>query len=169
MVGHFQKNKQKRSKKSGLKREQDTYIPCRSGAPGTGDDAKSPPRWGRLIGDQATKLSLSLRARRGRPRRHAHTSHRPTPRSPAVDRFGGRFLGVCAKHTARQSALKARRSPKIVVRLCMESKERVLKAVRQYWEALKDVDEVWRTDREVVLTAVQHDGRALRFAAEALK
>eukprot|EP00971_Amphidinium_carterae_P157258 3117564-Amphidinium_carterae.1 len=50
-------------------------------------------------------------------------------------------------------------------------RESVLKKVRQSWRALEQVDEVWRSDHviEVVLTAVQHDGRALQFAAEALK
>eukprot|EP00971_Amphidinium_carterae_P337570 6474444-Amphidinium_carterae.1 len=51
----------------------------------------------------------------------------------------------------------------------MESKERVLEAVRQSWKALEHVGEVWRSDREVVLTAVQQNVHALRFAAEALK
>eukprot|EP00971_Amphidinium_carterae_P043145 848664-Amphidinium_carterae.1 len=51
----------------------------------------------------------------------------------------------------------------------MESREHVLKAVRQSWKALEHVDEVWKSDREVVLTAVrQYDVRALRFAAQAL-
>eukprot|EP00971_Amphidinium_carterae_P004541 91047-Amphidinium_carterae.1 len=45
----------------------------------------------------------------------------------------------------------------------------VLKAVVQRWDALREVDELWKSDREVVLAAVQHDGRALKFAAEALK
>eukprot|EP00971_Amphidinium_carterae_P145958 2893094-Amphidinium_carterae.1 len=31
------------------------------------------------------------------------------------------------------------------------------------------VDEVWRSDHEVVLAAVRRDGLALKFAAEALK
>eukprot|EP00971_Amphidinium_carterae_P012378 243563-Amphidinium_carterae.1 len=48
-------------------------------------------------------------------------------------------------------------------------RDSVLKAVRQSWGALRDADEVWKSDHEVVLTAVQHDRTALRFAAEALK
>eukprot|EP00971_Amphidinium_carterae_P241709 4799306-Amphidinium_carterae.1 len=56
----------------------------------------------------------------------------------------------------------------------MESRERVLEAVRQHEPQrdsmpLEDVAEVWRNDRGVVLTAVQRDGRALQFAAEALR
>eukprot|EP00971_Amphidinium_carterae_P086817 1717828-Amphidinium_carterae.1 len=39
----------------------------------------------------------------------------------------------------------------------MESKERVLEAVGQSWRALQDADEAWRSDREVVLTAVRRD------------
>eukprot|EP00971_Amphidinium_carterae_P143976 2852938-Amphidinium_carterae.1 len=48
-------------------------------------------------------------------------------------------------------------------------RESVLKGVRQSWDALREVDEVWKRDREVVLTAVREHGRALQFAAEALK
>eukprot|EP00971_Amphidinium_carterae_P345102 6485852-Amphidinium_carterae.1 len=51
----------------------------------------------------------------------------------------------------------------------MESRERVLEAVRQSWDALGQVDEVWRSDHAVVLTAVREHGSALQFAAEALK
>eukprot|EP00971_Amphidinium_carterae_P154553 3065105-Amphidinium_carterae.1 len=51
----------------------------------------------------------------------------------------------------------------------MESKLRVLEAVRQSWTALRNTDEVWKSDREVVLAAVQHAGQALHFAAETLK
>eukprot|EP00971_Amphidinium_carterae_P009031 178370-Amphidinium_carterae.1 len=52
----------------------------------------------------------------------------------------------------------------------MESRESVLEAVRQSWHALeREVDAAWRSDREVVLAAVQHNGTALEFAAEALK
>eukprot|EP00971_Amphidinium_carterae_P294251 5842367-Amphidinium_carterae.1 len=51
----------------------------------------------------------------------------------------------------------------------MESRERVLEAVKEQRYALWEVDEVWRRDVEVVLTAVQADGRALRSAAEMLK
>eukprot|EP00971_Amphidinium_carterae_P037856 744392-Amphidinium_carterae.1 len=52
----------------------------------------------------------------------------------------------------------------------MESRESVLEAVkRQPCKALQEADEVWRSDHEVVLTAVQREGRALQFVAEALK
>eukprot|EP00971_Amphidinium_carterae_P258517 5130989-Amphidinium_carterae.1 len=51
----------------------------------------------------------------------------------------------------------------------MESRERVLEAVKERGGALGEVDEVWKSDHEVVLTAVQRDGLALQFAAEALK
>eukprot|EP00971_Amphidinium_carterae_P160723 3186848-Amphidinium_carterae.1 len=51
----------------------------------------------------------------------------------------------------------------------MESRERVLEAVRQSWHSLREVDEVWRSDHAVVLAAVREHGEALEFAAEALK
>eukprot|EP00971_Amphidinium_carterae_P009219 181804-Amphidinium_carterae.1 len=37
------------------------------------------------------------------------------------------------------------------------------------WDVLREVDEVWRSNHEVVLAAVQRKGRNLQFAAEALK
>eukprot|EP00971_Amphidinium_carterae_P348563 6490564-Amphidinium_carterae.1 len=46
----------------------------------------------RLIGDQA--LFGKFSARQGQPRSLQDTARVPTPRSPAVDRFGGKFLGV---------------------------------------------------------------------------
>eukprot|EP00971_Amphidinium_carterae_P097117 1922051-Amphidinium_carterae.1 len=45
----------------------------------------------------------------------------------------------------------------------------VLKAVVRRWDALREVDEVWRSDHAVVLAAVREDERALQFAAETLK
>eukprot|EP00971_Amphidinium_carterae_P046403 913511-Amphidinium_carterae.1 len=56
----------------------------------------------------------------------------------------------------------------------MDCRESVLEVVRQHkWRydsiPLEDVAEVWRGDHEVVLTAVQRDGRALEFAAETLQ
>eukprot|EP00971_Amphidinium_carterae_P133877 2652636-Amphidinium_carterae.1 len=51
----------------------------------------------------------------------------------------------------------------------MESRETVLEAVKKRWYALREVDEVWKSDSEVVLTAVQANGIALQFAAEVLK
>eukprot|EP00971_Amphidinium_carterae_P036056 708722-Amphidinium_carterae.1 len=45
----------------------------------------------------------------------------------------------------------------------------VLKAVVRRWDALREVDEVWRSNHEVVLAAVQAKGRALEFAPEALR
>eukprot|EP00971_Amphidinium_carterae_P320326 6367543-Amphidinium_carterae.1 len=56
--------------------------------------------------------------------------------------------------------------------LCMETRESVLEFVRQSWKSwriLANVGEVWRSDREVVLTAVRRDGQNLEFVAEALK
>eukprot|EP00971_Amphidinium_carterae_P150473 2983060-Amphidinium_carterae.1 len=41
----------------------------------------------------------------------------------------------------------------------------VLEAVKDGVDALEEVDEVWRSDHEVVLTAVQANGLALEFAA----
>eukprot|EP00971_Amphidinium_carterae_P250940 4981585-Amphidinium_carterae.1 len=54
------------------------------------------------------------------------------------------------------------------------ARERVLEAITQHqWRfdsiPLQEVDEIWRRDKEVVLTAVQQDWRAFQFAAEALK
>eukprot|EP00971_Amphidinium_carterae_P307320 6107224-Amphidinium_carterae.1 len=53
------------------------------------------------------------------------------------------------------------------------ARELVLKAISQHqWNRYRIplvVDEVWRHDHEVVLAAVQQDGTALRFAAEALR
>eukprot|EP00971_Amphidinium_carterae_P045870 902422-Amphidinium_carterae.1 len=55
-------------------------------------------------------------------------------------------------------------------RCIMESRELVLQAVKKRWDSLREVDEVWKSDREVVLAAVrEHMGCALEFAAEALK
>eukprot|EP00971_Amphidinium_carterae_P322224 6404623-Amphidinium_carterae.1 len=56
----------------------------------------------------------------------------------------------------------------VVGRCPMESREHLLDAVRDRLLLLRHVTEVW-TDREVVLGAVQEDGKALEFAAEALK
>eukprot|EP00971_Amphidinium_carterae_P257324 5108315-Amphidinium_carterae.1 len=56
-----------------------------------------------------------------------------------------------------------------MARYPMESRESVLQAVGQRWDALLDVGEVWRSDPEVVLRAVQQDGQALQFAAESLR
>eukprot|EP00971_Amphidinium_carterae_P248756 4937945-Amphidinium_carterae.1 len=50
----------------------------------------------------------------------------------------------------------------------MENRERALEAVKQR-KSLLVVDEVWRSDHGVVLAAVQANGQALRFAAEALQ
>eukprot|EP00971_Amphidinium_carterae_P158510 3142351-Amphidinium_carterae.1 len=36
-------------------------------------------------------------------------------------------------------------------------------------DSLRDVGEVWKSDREVVLAAVRADGLAFQFAADALK
>eukprot|EP00971_Amphidinium_carterae_P127561 2527296-Amphidinium_carterae.1 len=53
------------------------------------------------------------------------------------------------------------------------SKRRERRVVRERvvreWEALRDVDEVWKSNHEVVLAAVRANGNALQFAAEALK
>eukprot|EP00971_Amphidinium_carterae_P112089 2220206-Amphidinium_carterae.1 len=52
----------------------------------------------------------------------------------------------------------------------MESRESVLEKVRQTWNALARLGEVWKSDHEVVLTAVQHHGGAtLQFAADSLR
>eukprot|EP00971_Amphidinium_carterae_P328342 6460159-Amphidinium_carterae.1 len=45
----------------------------------------------------------------------------------------------------------------------------VLKAAVLRWDALRDVDEVWRRDHAVVLTAVEANGEAFQFAAETLR
>eukprot|EP00971_Amphidinium_carterae_P277585 5509224-Amphidinium_carterae.1 len=50
----------------------------------------------------------------------------------------------------------------------MESRESALEAVKT-WPFLKKVDEVWKSDHEVVLAAVRAHGSALEFAAEALQ
>eukprot|EP00971_Amphidinium_carterae_P316753 6296415-Amphidinium_carterae.1 len=50
-----------------------------------------------------------------------------------------------------------------------EDRESVLQKVGHHGSALQAVAVVWRSDHEVVLTAVQHDWRALQFAAEELK
>eukprot|EP00971_Amphidinium_carterae_P349467 6491033-Amphidinium_carterae.1 len=51
----------------------------------------------------------------------------------------------------------------------MESRERALEVVRQAWRALREVDEIWRSDHLVVLTAVQQNGHNLQYATEALR
>eukprot|EP00971_Amphidinium_carterae_P253809 5038755-Amphidinium_carterae.1 len=51
----------------------------------------------------------------------------------------------------------------------MESRGRVLRAVTDGLDTLEELDEIWRSDHEVVLAAVQANGRALEVAAEALK
>eukprot|EP00971_Amphidinium_carterae_P117171 2320811-Amphidinium_carterae.1 len=45
-------------------------------------------------------------------------------------------------------------------RCAMESRALVLEAVKEPWDALKEVGEVRQSDREVVLTAVQAHGAA---------
>eukprot|EP00971_Amphidinium_carterae_P289913 5756657-Amphidinium_carterae.1 len=62
MVGHAQNDKQTWRQKSGPKREQDTHIPCRAGAQGTGDAAKFPPPG--TANRRPSHQALSLRARR---------------------------------------------------------------------------------------------------------
>eukprot|EP00971_Amphidinium_carterae_P087866 1738762-Amphidinium_carterae.1 len=53
----------------------------------------------------------------------------------------------------------------------MESLERVLEAVKKREDVppLAKVDAIWRSDHEVVLTAVRANWLALEFAAEGLK
>eukprot|EP00971_Amphidinium_carterae_P181164 3593858-Amphidinium_carterae.1 len=46
----------------------------------------------------------------------------------------------------------------------MESRASILEAVKEPWDPLREL-----SHHEVVLTAVQHDGIALEYAAETLK